>query len=49
MVSGFLGGVTDTVMMRVIDAFLSIPYIFLLITLITIFGRSTVFLISSSD
>lgn len=45
MVSGFLGGVVDTVMMRLIDAFLSIPYLFLLLTLITIFGRSTVFLI----
>ncbi|HVB50898.1 MAG TPA: ABC transporter permease [Acidimicrobiales bacterium] len=45
MISGFLGGIVDVVMMRVIDAFLSIPYIFLLISLITIFGRSTVFLI----
>jgi peptide/nickel transport system permease protein len=45
MISGFLGGVVDAVMMRVIDACLSIPYIFLLISLITIFGRSTVFLI----
>ena len=45
MISGFFGGVVDAVMMRFIDAFLSIPYIFLLITLITVFGRSTVFLI----
>jgi len=45
MIAGFVGGVVDTVMMRFIDAFLSIPYIFFLITLITIFGRSTVFLI----
>ena len=30
MISGFFGGVTDTVMMRIIDAFLSIPYLFLL-------------------
>jgi peptide/nickel transport system permease protein len=45
MISGFVGGITDTVMMRIIDAFLSIPYIFLLITLISIFNRSTVFLI----
>ena len=45
MISGFLAGVTDTVMMRLLDAFLSIPYLFLLITLITIFGRSTTFLI----
>ena len=45
MISGFAGGVTDTIMMRIIDACLSIPYIFLLITLIAIFNRSTVFLI----
>ncbi|HVA53626.1 MAG TPA: ABC transporter permease [Acidimicrobiales bacterium] len=45
MISGFLGGVVDTGMMRLIDAFLSIPYLFLLISLITVFGRSTVFLI----
>lgn len=45
MVSGFFGGFVDTIMMRLIDAFLSIPYLFLLLTLITIFGRSTVFLI----
>ena len=30
MISGFIGGVTDTLMMRFLDAFLSIPYIFLL-------------------
>ena len=45
MVSGFVGGVTDSVMMRIIDALLSIPYLFLLISLITIFGRTTTFLI----
>jgi len=45
MISGFVGGFTDTVMMRTIDAFLSIPYLFLLITLITVFGRTTSFLI----
>jgi peptide/nickel transport system permease protein len=45
MVAGFVGGFTDTVLMRVLDAFLSIPYLFLLITLIAIFGRSTTFLI----
>jgi peptide/nickel transport system permease protein len=45
MISGFFAGLTDTIMMRFLDAFLSIPYIFLLIALITIFGRSTMFLI----
>lgn len=46
MISGFVGGLTDTLMMRLLDAFLSIPYIFLLLTLITIFGRTTGFLIT---
>lgn len=45
MVSGFLGGIVDTFMMRLLDAFLSIPLLFLLITLIAVFERSTVFLI----
>ncbi len=45
MISGFVGGVVDTVMMRILDAFLSIPYIFLLLSMITLFGRSTAFLI----
>jgi peptide/nickel transport system permease protein len=45
MVSGFLGGIVDTVMMRILDAFLSIPLLFLLITLVAVFTRSTVFLI----
>jgi peptide/nickel transport system permease protein len=45
MISGFVGGVVDTVMMRILDAFLSIPYLFLLISLFTIFSRSTSFLI----
>jgi peptide/nickel transport system permease protein len=45
MVSGFFGGAVDAVMMRLIDAFLSIPYLFLLIALITVFGNTTTFLI----
>ncbi len=45
MIAGFIGGFTDTVMMRFLDAVLSIPYIFLLITMITLFSRTTTFLI----
>lgn len=45
MIAGFIGGVVDTVMMRFLDALLSIPLLFLLITLISVFSRSTVFLI----
>lgn len=45
MISGFLGGIVDTIMMRILDALLSIPLLFLLITLIAVFTRSTIFLI----
>ncbi len=45
MVSGFFGGVLDAVLMRILDALLSIPYLFLLIALIAVFGNSTTFLI----
>jgi peptide/nickel transport system permease protein len=45
MVSGFFGGVTDSVMMRLIDAALAIPYLFLLVALVSIFGNSTTFLL----
>lgn len=45
MVSGFLGGIVDTIMMRILDAFLSIPLLFLLITLVAVFERTTLFLI----
>lgn len=45
MISGFFGGVLDAVLMRLIDTFLSIPYLFLLITIVVIFGNSTTLLI----
>jgi peptide/nickel transport system permease protein len=45
MISGFFGGVVDTVLMRILDALLSIPLLFLLITLVSVFSRSTIFLI----
>jgi peptide/nickel transport system permease protein len=45
MVAGLFGGIVDTVLMRILDALLSIPAIFLLITLLTLYTRSTVFLI----
>ncbi len=46
MISGFLGGFVDTFLMRLLDAFLSIPVLFLLLTLVTIFQRTTVNLIA---
>ena len=45
MVSGLAGGVIDNVMMRILDAVLSIPILILLITLLTLYQRSTLFLI----
>ena len=45
MIAGFFGGVLDGVMMRIVDAALSIPYLFLLVALVTIFRNGTTFLI----
>ena len=44
-VSGYFGGVVDSVMMRIVDVFLSVPYIFLLVTLTVIFQSSVGLLI----
>jgi ABC-type dipeptide/oligopeptide/nickel transport system permease subunit len=39
-ISGFLGGGTDTVIMRITDVFLAIPYIVLAVAIATVLGRS---------
>ena len=39
-VSGYVGGRTDNVMMRIVDVLLSIPYMFVIILLLVMFGRS---------
>jgi peptide/nickel transport system permease protein len=44
-VSGFFGGWLDSLMMRVVDVLLSIPVLFLLIALVTIYHSSEVLLI----
>jgi peptide/nickel transport system permease protein len=44
-VAGYLGGIVDTIMMRLVDSFLSIPSLLFLIVLADIFRPSTVFLI----
>ena len=41
-IAGFLGGAVDTIMMRVIDAFLSIPRILLLIMVTALWGQLSV-------
>jgi peptide/nickel transport system permease protein len=39
-VSGFFGGRTDSLIMRTVDIFLSIPYFVLAVAIATVFGRS---------
>ena len=39
-VSGFFGGVADTLIMRLTDVFLAIPYIVLAVAIATVLGRS---------
>jgi ABC-type dipeptide/oligopeptide/nickel transport system permease subunit len=39
-VSGFFGGLLDTLIMRLTDVFLSIPYIVLAVAIASVFGRS---------
>lgn len=39
-VAGYAGGRTDAIMMRLVDVLLAIPYMFVLILLLVIFGRS---------
>ena len=43
-VAGFLGGRTDTIMMRIVDVLYGIPFIILIILLMVIFGRNLVLL-----
>jgi oligopeptide transport system permease protein len=43
-VSGYAGGRTDELMMRVVDIIYSLPYMFFVIILVAVFGRSVVLL-----
>ncbi len=42
--AGFVGGRVDTVMMRIVDIMMAIPYMFVLILLLVVFGRSILML-----
>ena len=42
--SGFLGGRIDSMMMRIVDILMAIPYMFVLILLLVVFGRSILML-----
>ena len=41
-VAGYVGGRTDNIMMRIVDVLMSIPFTFVLILLLVIFGQSIV-------
>ena len=41
-IAGFYGGRTDSVMMRIVDVLYGLPFMFIVILLIVIFGRSTI-------
>lgn len=43
-VSGYRGGRTDNAMMRVVDVLYTVPYVFLVILLVTAFGQSIILL-----
>ncbi len=38
--SGYIGGRTDNIMMRLVDILMAVPYMFVLILLLVVFGRS---------
>ena len=39
-IAGYVGGRTDNVMMRLVDIFMAVPYMFVLILLLVMYGRS---------
>ena len=43
-VSSYVGGLTDSVMMRIVDILYALPYMFLVIILVTILGKSLLLL-----
>jgi oligopeptide transport system permease protein len=43
-ISGYLGGRVDSVMMRLVDVLMSIPYMFVLILMLVVFGKSILML-----
>ena len=46
-VSGFAGGRTDEVMMRIVDILYAIPFMFFVIILLVLFGRSLILLFAA--
>ncbi len=46
-VAGYLGGAADAVMMRLVDVLYSVPFIFLVILLMVLFGRNIVLIFAA--
>lgn len=46
-IAGYLGGTTDYIMMRFVDILYSLPFMFLVIILMTLFGRNLVLLFAA--
>jgi oligopeptide transport system permease protein len=44
VIAGYLGGRVDSVMMRLVDVLMAIPYMFVLILMLVVFGRSLLML-----
>ena len=42
--AGYIGGRVDNIMMRFVDVLMAIPYMFVLILLLVVFGRSIIML-----
>ncbi len=45
LISGYIGGVTDVIMMRIVDVLFSIPYLFLLLFIDSVFAPSALLLV----
>lgn len=43
-ISGYVGGTADNIMMRIVDVIYSLPYMFFVIILVAVFGRSVLLL-----
>lgn len=43
--AGFFGGILDTILMRIVDFFFSVPILFLIVFLIALFGNSLLLLV----
>ena len=47
LVAGYVGGVTDEVIMRIVDIWAALPYLLIILTIVVVFGQSFTVLIGS--